>query len=563
MAQQQQNIAIQAPGFQGINTEDSPLMQEPGFASVADNCIIDAFGRVGCREAFASYTTIDNLPYDVAAQATSETKQVTQLGGGAIDDAWYTLAIVSHIQYSAVGVVEAEDNYIALVDGPTLTDLPYPTLVDDRKLNGAKILPFNNGIYIFSEGNPALYYDGTTVELLFNGTVDVDYIAPIDDTGTIATEIDGEIATAAYGRLWVAGVNGDYNTVYYSDLLIADQWYDGRGVPVDSQNTGGIIDVSQYWPNGADRITGIVAHNGLLVIFGRHSILLYGSANSFADPADVGGLVLQDTVVNLGLVNRDAVVATGAELMYVDDSGVRSLGRTIQEKSVPLGNMTQNVKGQLQAVIATENEEDISLFFMPDKNLVVCQLAGSRQAYVMNILQPSINGSYKITRWTDTEFNRGFYVEEGGESYTLLAGIDAGGVLEYRSFVEYTLEPYLMKYASNIFTFGDSLIQKFVKQVDFTIISTQVDAPAVVRWGYTGTLDYWANKTIIAQTPALFGVDSYTHATFSPSLNTLKRYRTNTKGSGSLVRVGFEGNINGNSMSIQEINVQTLLGRIY
>ena len=176
MAQQQQNIAIQAPGFQGINTEDSPLMQEPGFASVADNCIIDAFGRVGCREAFASYTEIDNLPYDVAAQATSETKQVTQLGGGAIDDAWYTLAIVSHIQYSAVGVVEAEDNYIALVDGTTLTDLPYPALVDDRKLNGAKILPFNNGIYIFSEGNPALYYDGTTVELLFNGTVDVDYI---------------------------------------------------------------------------------------------------------------------------------------------------------------------------------------------------------------------------------------------------------------------------------------------------------------------------------------------------------------------------------------------------
>ena len=105
--------------------------------------------------------------------------------------------------------------------------------------------------------------------------MDVDYIPPTDDTGVIASQIDGDIVTAAYGRLWAAGVNGDYNTIYYSDLLIADQWYDGRGTPVDTQNTGGIIDVSQYWPNGEDRIMGIEAHNSLLIIFGRHSILVY------------------------------------------------------------------------------------------------------------------------------------------------------------------------------------------------------------------------------------------------------------------------------------------------
>ena len=97
-----------------------------------------------------------------------------------------------------------------------------------------------------------------------------------------------------------------------------------------------------------------------------------------------------------------------------------------------------------------------------------------------------------------------------------------------------------MKYASNIFTFGDSVRQKFVKQVDFTIISTQVDAPAVVRWGYTGTLDLCCQQDDSRADPALYNVDILRLATFSPSLNTLKRYRTNTKGSGALVRVGFE-----------------------
>jgi hypothetical protein len=46
-------------------------------------------------------------------------------------------------------------------------------------------------------------------------------------------------------------------------------------------------------------------------------------------------------------------------------------------------------------------------------------------------------------------------------------------------------------------------------------------------------------------------------------LTTLRRYKTNTNGSGDLVRVGLETDIAGNSLSIQEINVQTLLGRIY
>ena len=43
----------------------------------------------------------------------------------------------------------------------------------------------------------------------------------------------------------------------------------------------------------------------------------------------------------------------------------------------------------------------------------------------------------KVTRWTDTTFNRGMYVEVDGQSYTLLAGKDAGGVLQYRGFIEW------------------------------------------------------------------------------------------------------------------------------
>ena len=41
MAQERQNIYIGAPGFKGLNTQDSPVTQDPAFASIAENAVID------------------------------------------------------------------------------------------------------------------------------------------------------------------------------------------------------------------------------------------------------------------------------------------------------------------------------------------------------------------------------------------------------------------------------------------------------------------------------------------------------------------------------------------
>ena len=560
MAQQQQNISISAPGFQGLNTEDSPLQQDPGFALEADNCVIDKFGRVGAREAFSSYTEVDAVPYTTNAGMVTETKQVKQLGGGVIDNVRFDLGIVSHLQYDAIGALVQEDYYIVQFDQDAMGSLTYPTLTYPGTLPRAKIIPFNNAIYIFSSKNIALKFDGTTIENLFGGS----HIPPQDDTGTIAANIDGDVVCNAYGRLWVSGVNEDYNTIYYSDLLIATQWYDGKATPTDTYNSAGIIDVSQYWPNGGDRIVAVEAHNNFLVIFGRQSILLYSSGNGFSDPADVDGFVLQDAISNMGAVSRDAIVSIGTELLYVDDSGVRGLGRTIQEKSVPLGDLTANVKRDISSLIRDEPNEAISLFYMPNKNLVIVNFANTEQAYAIEMRQPSATGGNKITRWTNCTFNRGMYVEFENMTYTLLAGKDSGGALQYDNYLEWSGEPYSMKYASNAFTFGDAVRQKFVKQVDFTLVSTFINAPAIVKWGYAGNLEYKAQKTIIAQRPALFNISYFNQGEeYGEGLTTLKRYRTNTKGSGALVRVALESEIAGNSLSIQEINIQTLMGRIY
>ena len=53
MTQRLQTFSVQAPGFFGLNTQDSPLTLEAGYASIATNCVIDQYGRIGARKGFS------------------------------------------------------------------------------------------------------------------------------------------------------------------------------------------------------------------------------------------------------------------------------------------------------------------------------------------------------------------------------------------------------------------------------------------------------------------------------------------------------------------------------
>ena len=57
MAKPLQSIAIQAPGFFGLNTEDSPTSLPEQYALEATNCVIDQFGRIGARKGWQYLTT--------------------------------------------------------------------------------------------------------------------------------------------------------------------------------------------------------------------------------------------------------------------------------------------------------------------------------------------------------------------------------------------------------------------------------------------------------------------------------------------------------------------------
>lgn len=566
MTQPQQNISIQAPSFQGINSEDSPLTQDATFSSRANNAVIDEFGRIGARKGFRNFVSswvtgaitvptgavVSNSIFKTHSMAHAD--GLPPLVGLEVD--WRNTSNVSVSIDYYWGIVNMANDSIQLMDIP----------VADANLDMVKgqIVVFTGATqpeyYVFSEGNPAYYVDPVGLAL---GRIEDDagFIAPQDDTGLLTSGMTGDVATAAYGRLWVTGVDGNYQRIHYSSLENPYWWYDGRGTPANNVNTGGIIDVSQYWPVGRDRIVAIRAHNNMLVIFGRNSILLYG--NPQGDPAAVGGIFLQDTIEGLGLVTRDAIVATGTDLLFVDDTGVRSLGRSVQEQSVAVGDLTANVRGDVAFFIQqTQDLTDITLSYWPQEGLTILNFKQNKKAFVMDMKRPSSTGGLRITTWTEHQWDRSLHVEDGVHDTVLLGAYDGTGVKEYRGYVDNVSDTYRFSYQSNPLTFGDSVRQKFPKRMDLTIVTRDAPVTAFARWG-SDTLSYVKELNVDSQLPGFWGVAQFGNSVFGQSADTIKRYRVNTKGSGAFVTLGVDADINGGVFSLQEVNIQTLIGRIY
>lgn len=504
MAQPLQNITIAAPGFAGLNSQDSPIDLPPVFASVADNCIIDKFGRIGARKGYAVLTTDKD-----ALGSSAGIKAIGQ---------YYTDAGTS--------VVFSAGNNKILSGTTTLVDrtpAAYTITSDDWKM-----VNFNDRMYFFQRGYEPLVYNGTDV---------------VKMTAVVAgTPPEGNEVLAAFGRLWCADFSTDKSTVYWSDLLNGSAWTGG---------SSGSIDLTNVWPNGYDEIVALASHNDFLIIFGKRSILVYSGASS---PST---MVLQDTINGIGCIARDSVVYTGNDIFFLDDTGVRSLGRTIQEKSVPIGDISKNVRDALSSYVVGATSSTIKCHYNPENAFYLVAFTGQDHIYCFDTRRPLEDGSLRVTEWLSMGVLC-FHRLISGELY--LGTVD--GVAEYKDYTD-NGESYTLSWFSHPQAFGDSSTLKFLKKVNLVIIGESAST-STLNWGY----GYGGNfsKQLFAlsgsSNAAEYGVSEYnTTAEYSVSIS-ISRPRINTSGSGNAVTVGVETIINGSSFSLQELNIHALMGRL-
>lgn len=509
MASELQSINLVAPGFKGINTEDSPIAQDPTFAEIADNAVIDKRGRVAARKGHDVLTT------NKTVLGTNKTiRAIKQFK----DDAGNTKVF-------SVGNNKIMSGTTTLVDE---TPGSYTISADNWKM-----VNFNDKIYFFQRGHePLVYANGGAVAKL----------STVAGASGVSSTMFGNEVIAGYGRLWTADFSTDKSTVYWSDLLLGHVWSGG---------SSGSIDISTVWPDGHDEIVALAAHNGFLVIFGKRSIVIYQGATA---PAS---MTLLDTISNVGCVDRDTVQNTGTDVIFLSQAGLMSIGRTIQEKSAPISSLSSNITKDIIISLQTETESFRSAY-SPEENFYLLSFVGQDVIYCFDVRGELDNGAYRVTRWIGTGFSSFSRLNDG----TLYIGT-SNGISEYKGYKDNDAK-YRFKYYSPGLTFGDAARIKLLKKIRPTIVSSNV-SNAFLKWAYDFSTVFSTEKLTLTGggISGEFNVSEFnTTSEYTTGDNVTSRRNVNATGYGTSVTVGMEADINGFALSLQEINVMALLGKL-
>lgn len=508
MAQALQNITIAAPGFAGINTQDAPLQQGPAFAADATNCIIDKEGRVAARKGYS---------------------MVSSNGPAVLGSSDGIESIGEFVKADGTKIVFSCGNNKIFTGTSTLTDVTGSLTITANNWSMASLA---NKFYFYQRGHAPLVYDASTSALTTIAA----------HSGAAGTAPQANVCLAAFGRIWAADVTGNKHTLYFSDQLDGVDFGGG---------TSGSLDLTTVWPNGFDEIVSLIAHNDFLIILGKRSILAYSGAGT---PASMS---LSDTILNIGCVGRDCVQSTGEDILFLDFSGVRSLARTIQEKSAPIGDISKNVNNDIKTRVREETG-NIKTIYDPNNAFFLINFPTNKIVYCFDTRYPLENGSSRTTTWTAID-PLCFTVTDADELYL---GV-ATGIAKYDSYTD-NAASYDLQYFSHPLSFGDSSTLKFLKAVAITTFNGS-GATVVLNWAYDYTGDYDKQAYTLSEfTAGQFNISEFNTAAaeFASSATLINKEKVNTTGSGSVVAVGLTTTVNGKEIAFQELNIHSLIGRI-
>jgi len=513
MAAQLQSYSLSAPGFYGLNTEDSPLDLGAGFALVATNCILDQYGRIGARK---GWSRVNSSSGALGANDVGVIHELVQTDGTL------TVLFAGNNKIFKLGTSNAvtELTYGGGGTAPTITASNWQT----ASLNGIA--------YFFQTGHDPLIYDPAVSTTTYRRVS--------EKSGYVATVPQANIAISAFGRLWVANTSTDKVTISFSDLIAGHVWGGG---------TSGSLDVSRVWPNGADEVMGLAAHNDFLFIFGKRQILVYSGAST---PAS---LVLSDTIGSIGCIARDTIQSVGSDVIFLSDSGVRSLMRTIQEKSAPLRDLSKNVRFDLNSSLAGETLANLKSVYSEKEAFYLLVLPATFQVYCFDTKQSLQDGASRVTKW-DSIAPTALRSLRNGDLY-----IGKNGYIgKYGTYLD-DASTYRFLYYTNNADLGNPNQISILKNITAIVIGGS-NQFLTIKWGFDYSGAYQSENVYIpTQISYEYGIAEYNIAEYTSGVP-IKTLTANASGFGKIVQTGYETTINNVSFSLQKIEIQAKDGKI-
>lgn len=511
MAKALEAVTIAAPGFFGLNTQEAGITLQPAYATRADNCVIDRYGRLGARKGW-EYVTVSGGS--------------TNLKGAH-----------NFIDVAGVETMLSWSDTIFYSGIETLSPIPnFSTAHTTANFDAANL---NDKLFLVQSGDEPRYFDPVTVRI-------EDISAAGNTTANLAAITGANVATSAFGRLWLADTDTNKNTVYWSDLL--------DGTNFDSGSAGS-IDVSAVLVKGNDRIVAIGAHVGRLIIFCENNIIIYGDTDG-DQTLDPVNMRLVEVIQGVGCIARDSIQNTGNDLVFLARDGVRSLGRLIQEKSQPMRDLSKNIRDDLLEAVF-ENTGQIRSVYNPKNAFYLLHLPTFNRVYCFDTRSPLQDGSWRVTVW-DSQTQTNMLSVRDKVYFT-----QTNGLAEYKGFKD-NGEKYRIKYYTTTFDLDDSTRVKYVKRLGITLIGgSQQQVVFKISGDYGGKY-----KSYTAQLDggfvAEYGVAEYnTESEYSESGVIVSTIRVPAGQSGEILQVGFEADIFGSQFDVQKLSIYLKQGRVY
>ncbi len=482
-----------------------------GFALQADNCIIDQYGRLGSRKGW---------------------DYVTNSGGTGTN----LLGLHEFIDIDGTSTLiswNATTFYTGTATLTTPTD--NSTAFTSANFDAATL---NDKAFFVQSGDEPRYYDpvGNTFEDISTAGTTVTNLAAITSANT---------CLSAYGRLWLADFDTDKTTIWWSNLL--------DGTNFDSGSAGS-LDISSILVRGNDQIVAIGAHVGRLIIFCKRNIIIYQDtdADQVLDPANMR---LVEVIRGVGCISRDSVQNTGTDIIFLSETGIRSLGRLLQEKSQPMRDMSKNVRDDLIAAVSQSDLSLVRSVYSEVEAFYLLYLPGTSQVFCLDARQPLQDGSARITTWNNQTQTHMIGAANNAVYFT-----QADGIAQYNTYQD-NGEDYTMRYFTNYFDFNDSTMTKILKRITSTVIGGN-SQDFVIKVGYDYSDSYSSYPvTLDSITNAEYGIAEYNIAEYTVG-TLVDQVQAPMGGDGKVLQVGIEANIDGSPLSIQRLDIYVKQGRI-
>ena len=507
MANRLQSINLLAPGFYGLNTNQKSI-EEPGWAQAAENCVIDGSGRLAARKGWNALTS----------SPISGTPDIE--------------AIYEYINAAGTSKIISAANAKLYYGTTTLTDITGSlTPADDNW----KFQNFNGKVVGFQDGETPIVYSGS------GNFADISFTYPSAGTNTFSG-----VCLSAFGRVW--STDSTKTVLKYSDLLIETSWTDDSGGNGDGTGSAGIIDLKSVWVYGMDEVVALEEFNGFLLIFGKKNVLIYNN------PYDVSNMAIQDTVEGTGCIARDSVQNIGTDVLFLSDSGVRSFRKTIQEKSMPLNDISKNVRSDLLSLVSAENKDLIRSVYHEVDGFYILNLPTSGISYVFDIRHVLQDGSFRATTWNNIN-PKAMVSARDGNLYMGQAGV----VATYSTYQDNGTN-FTMTYYSPWMTMGTDRLKIPKKMSAIVSGGNNYTLDMKIAYNYSSSTRTSSVTISTIANPAEWGVAEWGLGEWSGgSLD--GEVKAALFGSGNTVQLGLVTAVSGNAISFQRIELYAKAGR--